>query len=160
MASRLAAKTSSAAEVRAAVADWDGQLDTTLGATPRTRVWRDHFRKIVRAFGTRLFPCYDHPHIPHTNNEMEQALRALSARERRLTGRKYVGPKLVRVCGLVGAAELLVHEADAHERIAKLPIPERRGFQPRRQLLAKPRRQGLAFRRAPRAFLAAVEAYE
>ena len=141
-----------------AVAQWDAQLDTTLGATPHEQQWRAHFRKIVHAFGARLFPCYDRPQIPRTNNDMEQALRALSTRERRCTGRKHVGPKLVRVHGLVGAAELLVHDATAREQIAGLPSSERRGFQPRRRRLATPRGQALAFRRKPAEFLAKVEA--
>lgn len=157
LASRLGATTSSAAEIAAAVAQWDTQLDATLGMTPREQQWRAHFRKIVGAFGARLFPCYDHPLIPRTNNDMEQALRALSTRERRCTGRKHVGPKLVRVQGLVGAAELLVHDVTAREQIAALPSAERRGFQTRRQRLAIPRGQGLAFRRRPAVFLAQVE---
>lgn len=146
-----------ATEVAAAVACWTAQLDAALGATPRERTWRAHFRKIVGAFGERIFRCYDHPWIPRTNNDMEQALRALSARERRITGRKHVGAKLVRIGGLVGAAEILVNEPDARERIAILPDAERRGFQPRRQRVAKPRGQALAFRRNPAAFLATVE---
>lgn len=145
-----------ATEVATAVAGWNDQLEATLGETPRERTWRDHFRKIVRAFGARLFPCYDHPLLPRTNNDMEQALRALSSRERRITGRKHVGPKLVRIRGLVGAAEILVNEPAASERIANLPDAERRGFQTRRRRNAKPRGQALAFRRNPAAFLAAA----
>lgn len=147
-----------ATAVETAVAQWNDQLDATLGATPRERTWRDHFRKIVRAFGARLFPCYDQPELPRTNNDMEQALRALSSRERRITGRKHVGPKLVRIGGLLGAAEILANEADARECIAMLPVAQRRGFQTRRQRAAKPRGQALAFRRKSADFLAKTEA--
>ncbi len=157
LASRLGATTRSAAEMATAVAQWDAALEDTLGATPHEQQWRAHFRKIVRAFGARLFPCYDQPTIPRTNNDMEQALRALSARERRCTGRKHVGPKLVRVEGLVGAAELLVHDVTAREQIAALPSVERRGFQTRRRRLARARGDALSFRRQPTEFLATVE---
>jgi len=157
LATLLEPGTQSATDVATAVERWNEQLESSLGATPRERAWRDHFRKIVRAFGKRLFPCYDNPVIPRTNNNMEQALRALSARERRITGRKHVGSKLVRICGLVGAAEILANEPAARERIAILPNAERRGFQTRRQRLAKPRGQALAFRRKPAAFLAEAE---
>ena len=157
LASRLAMIMSSATEVTTAVAQWAAQLDATLAATPRERVWGAHFRKMVRAFGARLFPCDDYPQLPRTNNDMEQALRALSTRERRCTGRTHVGPKLVRVRGLVGAAEHLVHDGTAHDQIAALPNAERRGFQTRRQRLARPRGQGLAFRRGPAIFLAQLE---
>jgi len=87
---------------------------------------------------------------------MEQALRPLSTRERRYTGRKHVGPKLVRVHGLVGTAALLVHDATAREQIATMPSAARRGFQTRRRR-AIPRGQALAFRRQPAAFLATLE---
>ena len=157
LASRLGAIASGSAAVAAAVAQWTAQLDVTLDANPREQQWRAHFRKIVGAFGARLFPCYDHPLLPRTNNDLEQALRALSSRERRCTGRKHVGPKLVRVQGLVGAAALLVHDVTARDQIAALPSADRRGFQPRRRRLAKPRGQGLAFRRAPAVFLAGLE---
>ena len=157
LVSQLGAITRSAAEVATAVAQWDAHLDATLGATSHEQQWRAHFRKIVRAFGARLFPCYDQPQIPRTNNDMEQALRALSTRERRCTGRKHVGPKLVRIQGLVGAAELLVHDVTASEQIAGLPSPERRGFQTRRRRRATPRGQALAFRLKPAEFLATVE---
>ena len=157
LASRLGAITLSAAEIATSVAQWTAHVDATLSATPREQSWGAHFRKIVRAFGARLFPCYDHPTLPRTNNDMEQALRALSTCERRCTGRKHVGPKLVRVHGLVRAAELLVHDVTARDQIAALPSAERRGFQPRRRCRAKPRGQGLAFRRMPRTFLAELE---
>lgn len=146
-----------ATEVGTSVERWTEQLDSSLGATPRERTWRDHFRKIVRAFGKRIFPCYDNPLIPRTNNDMEQALRALVSRERRITGRKHVGPKLVRIRGLLGAAEILAREPAARERIAILPPAERRGFQTRRQRLAMPRGQALAFRRKPAEFLSTAE---
>jgi len=157
LASRLGATTRSAAAVAMTVAEWDAQLTTTLGATHTERPWRTHFRKIVRAFGDGLFPCDDHPQIPRTNNDMEQALRALSTRERRITGRKHVGPQLVRIPGLVGAAELLANDPTAREQIATLPPTARRGFQTRRRQLATLRGQALAFRRDPAHFLAAVE---
>lgn len=147
-----------ATDVETAVARWNEQLESSLAATPRERTWRDHFRKIVRAFGKRLFPCYDNPVIPRTNNDMEQALRALASRERRITGRKHVGPKLVRIRGLVGAAALLVNEPDARERIAILPDAERRGFQTRRARGATPRGQALTFRRKSAEYLANAEA--
>ena len=157
LATLLTPGAQNATDVMAAVAGWTEQLEATLGVTPRERTWRDHFRKIVRAFGARLFPCYDQPLLPRTNNEMEQALRALASRERRITGRKHIGPKLVRIRGLVGAAEIMVNEPAASECIATLPDAERRGFQTRRQRHAKPRGQALAFLRKPADFLATTE---
>ena len=157
LATLLKSDTLSGADVARAVAHWNAELEMTLGATPRERAWREHFQKIVRAFGARLFPCYDHPLLPRTNNDMEQALRALSSRERRITGRKHIGPKLVRTGGLLGAAKWLIDRPDAGERIALLPDAERRGFQTRRTRQAKPRGQALAFRCKPVEFLSNAE---
>jgi hypothetical protein len=144
-------------EVQAEVKQWQEGLESRLGTTPRQRDWREHFRRVVHSYGERILTCYHHPRIPRTNNDLEQALRALVRQERRITGRKHVGAKLVRIQGLVGAGEVLVHEPAAAERIATLPRGQRTAFQPRRQRLAKPRGQGLAFRREPAKFLASLE---
>ncbi len=144
-------------EVQAEVKQWQEGLESSLGTTPRQRAWREHFRKVVHSWGERILICYDDPQIPRTNNDLEQALRALVRQERRITGRKHVGAKLIRIQGLVGAGELLAQEPAAAERIATLPRAQRTGFQPRRRLLAKPRGQGLAFRREPTKFLASLE---
>lgn len=147
----------SGTEVHAAVDRWQQELDSSLGATARERAWREHFKGIVHAFGKRIFTCYDHPLIPRTNNDLEQALRALSRHERRITGRKHVGPRLVRTPGLVGAGALLAREPAPAQHVARLPHAQRRGFQTRRRRRSKPRGQGLAFRRTPAEFLAALE---
>ena len=59
---------------------------------------------------------------------MEQALRALSTCERRCTGRKHVGPKLVRVHVLVGAAALLVHDVTGLTKLPPCPAPNAADF--------------------------------
>lgn len=145
------------AQVRAQVEQWEEELESSLRATPRQRRWREHFAKLLHSFGERIFTCYDHPRLPRTNNDLEQALRALVRQERRITGRKHVGPKLLRTPGLVGAGELLAREPTPAHHIATLPRARRTGFQPRRQRSARPRGQGLAFRRNPAKFLAALE---
>ena len=80
-----------------------------------------------------------------------------SSGERRITGRKHVGPKLVRIRRIVGAGEISVNEPAASDRIANLPHAERRGFQTRRQRNAKLRGQALTYHRNPAAFLATTE---
>lgn len=143
--------------VQAEVTQWQEGLESSLGTTPWQRTWREHFRRVVHSYGERILTCYDDPRIPRTNNDLEQALRVLTRQERRITGRKHVGAKLVRIQGLVGAGELLAREPAAAERIATLPRGQRTGFQPRRQRLARPRGQGLAFRREPAKFLTSLE---
>ncbi len=148
---------STAAEVRAEVKQWQQALPLSLRNTPRERAWQEHFERLLASFGDRLFTCYDHPLLPRTNNDLEQALRALNREERRITGRKHVGRRLVRTVGLVGAGRLLAQEDTAVEHIAHLPLTERRGFRTRRDSRTPARGQALAFRRDPAKFLTSLE---
>lgn len=148
---------STAAEVRADVKQWQEALPLSLRNTPRERAWQEHFERLLASFGDRLLTCYDHPLLPRTNNDLEQALRALSREQRRITGRKHVGRRLVRTPGLVGAGGLLVREVAAVEHIAHLPRTERCGFRTRRDPRTAARGQALAFRRDPAKFLATLE---
>jgi hypothetical protein len=40
----------------------------------------------TRGFWKGLFTCYDHPHVPRTNNEHERFFRQTKTRHRRMTG--------------------------------------------------------------------------
>ena len=40
----------------------------------------------TRGFRKGLFTCYDHPHVPRTNNEHERFFRQTKTRHRRMTG--------------------------------------------------------------------------
>jgi len=149
-----------AAVVAADVAQWASALDHTLHRTRAERAWRAHFRTMVASFGVRLYACYDHPHLPRTNNDLEQALRALSRAERRITGRKHVGRRLVRTPGLIGAGGRLAAADAPATVVAALPAGCRRGFSARRRQRTRPRGAALAFRRDPATVLARIEATE
>jgi hypothetical protein len=146
--------------VQADVTRWAARLGPQLRRTPAERTWRAHFRAIVRSFGARLYACYDHPQLPRTNNDLEQGLRALNRAERRITGRKHVGRRLVRTPGLIGAGACLAQATTPATAVAALPPECRRGFSARRQQRTRPRGAALAFRRDPVAFLARIEAAE
>jgi hypothetical protein len=111
-----------AAAVAAAVHAWAAGLGTQLRRTAAERAWRAHFRTIVASFGARLYTCYDHPALPRTNNDLEQALRAPSRAERRITGRKHVGRRLVRTPGLIGAGARLARTDAPALTVAALPV--------------------------------------
>lgn len=148
------------AAVAADVAHWAAGLGTQLRRTPAERAWRAHVRALVASFGARLYVCYDQPLLPRTNNDLEQALRALNRAERRITGRKHVGRRLVRTPGLIGAGAHLARTATPECQVAGLPTACRRGFSARRHQRTRPRGAALAFRRDPAAFLARLEADE
>lgn len=148
------------AEIKAQVQRWSFDLGKQLRRTAQERAWREHFRRMIANFGERLYTCYDHPVLPRTNNDLEQALRALNRTERRMTGRKHVGRRLVRTPGLIGAGARLARAPTPESKIAALPAPCRRGFSARRRTRTHPRGAVLAFRRDPTSFLAQLEAQE
>ena len=55
----------------------------------------DHFVKVTRSYEQGLFHCYDVPHLPRTNNALEQLFGRYRHHERRITGRKAATPALV-----------------------------------------------------------------
>ena len=150
----------SSAAVEDDITRWAAHLGTQLRRTPEERAWRAHCRAMVASFGARLYACYDHPLLPRTNNDLEQGLRALNRAERRITGRKHVGRRLVRTPGLIGAGAHLARAPTPARHIAGLPAACRRGFTARRRQRTRPRGAALAFRRDPAAFLARIESGE
>jgi hypothetical protein len=65
---------------------------------PKTGALReaiDHFLKTTESYWPGLFPCYDEPDLPRTNNDLEQLFGATRQHERRCTGRKAASPGLV-----------------------------------------------------------------
>lgn len=49
-----------------------------------------------RHFGSKLFTCYAHPHIPRTDNGLEGSFRTLRRHERVITGHKSTARRTVR----------------------------------------------------------------
>jgi hypothetical protein len=118
----------------------------------------DHFRKVSRSYRPGLFACYDAPHLPRTNNGLEQALGSHRYHERRATGRKGASPALV----LRGEAKLLAGLTTRRREVtaADLAGADRAAWRRRRAELDE-RRQRRAdrgrFRRHPAAYLEALE---
>jgi hypothetical protein len=117
-----------------------------------------HFVKVTASYWPGLFPCYDVPDLPRTNNDLEQYFGAARHLERRATGRKGASPALVvrgavRVVALLAtrqhplsAAELRPHDLGAWKAL-------------RRQVDARhhTRRAQARFRRNPALYLATLE---
>jgi hypothetical protein len=118
-----------------------------------------HFRKVTRSYWPGLFPCYDVPGLPRTNNDLEQLFGAHRYHERRCSGRKMASPGLVvrgsvrlpaavatRLRGEVKGEDLVPSDPDAWREL-------RAGLE-RRQAV---RAQGRRFRRDPAAYLQELE---
>lgn len=56
-----------------------------------------HLETVSRRLGEGLYPCYDAPGLPRTNNATEQFSRQVKASERRTTGRRRSDTFVVRV---------------------------------------------------------------
>lgn len=116
------------------------------------------FVKVSQSYGQGLFPCYGVPGLPPTNNALEQFFGSARYHERRASGRKSASPSLV----VRGSVRLLAAVAT---RQGRLGVEELRpgnlaNWRALRQELEQrheTRRQQRRFRRAPEAFLRAIE---
>jgi hypothetical protein len=118
-----------------------------------------NFRKVTRSYWPGLFPCYDVPDLPRTDNDLEQLFGSHRYHERRSSGRKVASPGLVvrgsvrlpagvatRLRGEVRGEDLIPSDLEAWRRI--------RVCLERRQAV---RAQGRRFRRDPAAYLQELE---
>lgn len=85
-------------------------LTAALGADPQA--WgrladaQAHFLKVTASYAPGLFACYDHAHLPRTNNDLEHVFGRARYHERRTNGRKQATPALV-VRGAVRVVTIL-----------------------------------------------------
>jgi hypothetical protein len=117
-----------------------------------------HFRKVTQSYWPGLFPCYQVPNLPRTNNDLEQFFGAHRHHERRTTGRKGASPALV----LRGAGQIVSWAATRLRTFqgAELAPHQIRAWQELRHELDSRRQQRVhrrRFRRDPDAYLAALE---
>jgi hypothetical protein len=116
------------------------------------------FRRVTRSFWLGLFQCYQVAGLPRTNNDLEQFFGSARYHERRASGRKVASPGLVvrgavRVPAAVACQGRHFTAADLQPHNLK-EWRELRATLERRQ---ETRRRQLRFRRAPDAYLAALE---
>jgi hypothetical protein len=140
---------------------WDGLLAAM--AHHHARAGRlaqavTHFRKVARSYRPGLFHCHAVPHLPRTNNALEQLFASQRYHERRATGRKGASPAAV----LRGEVRLIAATATRlHPPTARIlgQVSQKQWRDLRHRL--EPRRQARTlrtrFRRNPDAYLAALE---
>ena len=117
-----------------------------------------HFLKVTRSYWPGLFPCYDQPALPKTNNDLEQLFGSHRHHERRANGHKAPAPGTV-VRGrvrLIAAAATRLRSRPGSELAPRSLIAWRTlraEVQQRRMRRVEARR----FRRSPHAYLRALE---
>jgi hypothetical protein len=118
-----------------------------------------HFVKVTASYWPGLFPCYDVPGLPRTNNDLEQYFGAARHLERRATGRKGASPALVvrgavRVVALLATRQQPLSADDLRPR----DLAAWKALRQRLDARHCARRAQARFRRDPTRYLAAVEA--
>jgi hypothetical protein len=116
------------------------------------------FRKVTASYWPGLFHCYDIPHIPRTNNELEQYFGSVRYHERRATGRKRASPgQMVRgaVRAVASVASRLYHFSALELRLSDTDRWHtlRQELDYRHEI----RRHQYRFRKFPEKYLAVLE---
>lgn len=78
------------------LATLQAQLDSGASITELEKECLAHFIKVSVSLRPRLIHCYDVPHLPRTNHDMERYIRGLKTRCRRVSGRKNWNVYLLR----------------------------------------------------------------
>jgi hypothetical protein len=118
-----------------------------------------HLRKVTRSYWPGLFPCYTVPHLPRTNNELEQFFGAYRYQERRATGRKAASPAVVLSgsVGVIAAAATRLQTYSAAD-LAPEDVSAWQALRQERETRRQQRTLRWRFRRDPASYLAKLEA--
>ena len=118
-----------------------------------------HFQKVTASYEAGLFHCYEVPDLPPTNNALEQCFGSVRYHERRTTGRKGAVPGLVvRGAVRVVAAVATRERPFTAEELQLADVAAWRALRDQLQIRQDARCAQLRFRKAPSAYLAALEA--
>lgn len=118
----------------------------------------DNIVNYSRGFWKGLFACYDHYHIPRTNNDLEQFFRRTKASHRRITGLRNWNSYIVRN----GEMIVLVDDALRQKHlIARLRTVSYETYKQRKARWSERLSEGVRrkrFNRNPAAYLQNLEA--
>jgi len=71
----------------------------------------------TQGFWKGLFTCYDHPHVPRTNNEHERFFRQTKTRHRRMTGLRSWNEYILRSGEMVVFVDDALHQENVIGRL-------------------------------------------
>ena len=117
-----------------------------------------HFLKVTASYWPGLFPCYDVPDLPRTNNDLERRFGMLRYHERRATGRRSL-PGTVVLRGAVRVVTILTADRcdDAPADLRPSDYAAWWGLRQQLEERSESRRAQRRFRRDPDAYLTALE---
>jgi len=118
----------------------------------------DHFLKVTASYWPGLFPCYDVPGLPRTNNDLEHLFGSHRFHERRATGRKVASPSLVLrgSVRIVAAAITRLLFIDG-QFLGQADISQWRTLRASIETRRQARAQRARFRKNPQAYLSRLE---
>jgi hypothetical protein len=111
----------------------------------------------TKGFWKGLFTCYDHPHVPRTNNDHERFFRRTKTRHRRMTGLRSWNEYILRSGEMVVFVDDALRQKDIVERLQSVDYQT---FQGERQRWASRLVEGTKrkrFRSHPQEYLQNVE---
>ncbi len=76
-----------------------------------------NFKSYTNGFWKGLFTCYDHPHVPRTNNDHERFFRQTKTRHRRMTGLRSWNEYIVRSGEFVVFVDDALRQPDVLSRL-------------------------------------------
>ncbi|MEF3308829.1 transposase, partial [Paenibacillus sp. GYB004] len=76
-----------------------------------------NFMSYTKGFWKGLFTCYDHPHLPRTNNDHERFFRKTKTRHRRMTGLRSWNEYIIRSGEFVVFVDDALRQKDLLERL-------------------------------------------
>jgi hypothetical protein len=116
-----------------------------------------NFMSYTKGFWKGLFTCYDHPHVPRTNNDHERFFRKTKTRHRRMTGLRSWNEYIVRSGEFVVFVDDALRQKDVLKRLQSVSYnvfrEERIRWSNRLEETTKRRR----FRRDPQKYLHEAE---
>jgi hypothetical protein len=116
-----------------------------------------NLRNYTKGFWKGLFTCYDHPHVPRTNNDHERFFRQTKTRHRRMTGLRSWNEYILRNGEMVVFVDDALRQKDILERLQSVDYQT---FQAERQRWATRLLEGAKrrrFRSNPEKYLERVE---
>lgn len=116
-----------------------------------------NFKSYTKGFWKGLFTCYNHPHVPRTNNDHERFFRQTKTRHRRMTGLRSWNEYIIRSGEFVVFVDDALQQTDLLNRIQSVSYEtfnqERRRWTKRLVQSTKRRR----FRKNPSKYLKETE---
>ncbi|WNC12574.1 transposase [Brevibacillus brevis] len=93
--------------------DWVEQTYTSKDDLPMVA----NLKSYSRGFWKGLFTCYDHPHVPRTNNDHERFFRQTKTRHRRMTGLRSWNEYILRSGEMVVFVDDALHQSNVLSRL-------------------------------------------